>query len=602
MNFQLKIFKLTRMILLFLVALNFLHSPPKGAVLVIIDGGGESAWLDSNGLQIGKTPTLDYLKQNYPYASLIAAQQPVGLIRGEPGSSAVGHQTIGLGRTTPSYYQILEKSLRPNDPNSLKKNKLLRNAMKEMVSRNKNNKLHFAGQCTDSGVFAHSKFLKPMFEVAQEEGISKVYVHCFLMSMSRPASTYLHDVDKEKPENGPEVIIGSVHSSDTSLDKNRDWSKTAISFNAMLDPKYANISKRKDAEKFLDELSKKEPSPKFKPLLLDEESIIKKDDVLVLFNFREDKTYQIASAFMKGIPDNEISPPKNLHIVPMILYDKSLIDTPTILPAIEYKNSLASWISQKGFKQLRVAEKYKRPHVTIFFSGGIMQPIFKGEERNVDFESVPDSIAYLYPEMNATLVTKTVLKAIDSGKYKLIVVNFANIDATGHCGNETAVKMAVEFVDSKISEIFKKCEMKNYAIFITGDHGNGEENTLLNGNPQVDHTINNVPFITNAGGYHIKQMTYGQSPFIGNVAASILDILNIDVPPEMEPSILAKNSIDISSTEISPSITFFIFICGNITMLLVCFLIRKTRLYSSFWKKAELHGDQIFKRGSNDFL
>lgn len=97
-------------------------------------------------------------------------------------------------------------------------------------------------------------------------------------------------------------------------------------------------------------------------------------------------------------------------------------------------------------------------------------------------------------------------------------------------------------------------------------------------------------------------MTYGQSPFIGNVAASILDILNIDVPPEMEPSILAKNSIDISSTEISPSITFFIFICGNITMLLVCFLIRKTRLYSSFWKKAELHGDQIFKRGSNDFL
>lgn len=587
------------MILLFLVSLNFLHTPPKGAVLVIIDGGGESAWLDSNGLQKGRTPTLDFLKQHYPYTSLIAAQQPVGLIRGEPGSSAVGHQTIGLGRTTPSYYQILEKSLRRDDQNSLKKNSLLRKSIKEIVEKNKTSNLHFAGQCTDSGVFAHTKFLKPMFEVAHEEGISKVYVHCFLMSMSRPASTYLHDVYKEKPTEDFDVVIGSVHSSETSLDKNRDWSKTAVSFNAMIDSRYANISKKEDAEQYLDDLSKTSPSPIFKPLLLDENAIVKEGDVLVLFNFREDKTYQIAKAFMKGIDD--MSPPKNLNVIPMILYDKSLIDVPTLLPAIEYKNSLASWISQKGFKQLRVAEKYKRPHVTIFFSGGIMQPIFEGEDRKVDFESISDSIAYLYPEMNATLVANTVLKEIASGKYKLIVVNFANIDATGHCGNETSVKRAIEFVDSKISQIYKSCESNNYALFITGDHGNGEENTLLNGEPQVDHTVNNVPFITNAGGYHIKQMTYGQSPYIGNVAPSILDILNIDIPPEMEPSILAKNSIDISSSDISPSITFFIFICGNITMLLVCFLLRKSRIYSSFWKKND-YTDNIFKRSANDFL
>ncbi|OHT02936.1 2,3-bisphosphoglycerate-independent phosphoglycerate mutase [Tritrichomonas foetus] len=562
------------MTFLFFLSLNLLQTSPKGAVLVIIDGAGESSWADGNGLEKAETPTLDYLKKNYPYASLIAAQQSVGLIRGEPGSSAVGHQTIGLGRTTPSYYQILEKSLRPNSPDSLAKNKLLRDKIK--FAKEKNANIHFHGQCTDSGVFAHTKFLRPMFEAAVAENVSKVYVHCSLMSISRPASTYLQDVEKEAPE-GLEVIIGSVHSSETSLDKNRDWDKTAISYQAMINVKYANVSSRKDAEIFLDSFDA--PSPSFKPLLLSEDAILKSNDVLVLFNFREDKAFQIAHAFINGLDGYE-KVPDNLNVVPLILFDQTLKDTPTILPAIKYLNSLGSWISQKGFRQIRIAEQYKRPHVTIFFSGGILQPLFEGEDRKVDFLSLHDTKAYLNPTMNATLVCDTVINAIQSNLYKLIVVNFANIDATGHCGNATAVKMAIEFVDSKIKQIFDECELNNYALFITADHGNGEENTLLNGNPQVDHTVNNVPFITNLGGYHIKQLTYGKAPFIGNVAASILDVLNIEKPPEMESSILERDFGNIQRSENSrlPFTSCLFFFClGNFVMLLI-FMVGKQAL------------------------
>lgn len=615
---------------------------PKGAVLTVIDGFGESAWPEGNGIQNSEMPFLNYLKSHYPYQSLVAAQQPVGLISREPGSSAVGHQTLGLGRTTPSYYQILERSLNRNSNNSMIKNQILRNGL------HNSKRAHFVGLCTNEGIFSHPKFLPPMFEAAILENVSEVYVHCILTTLVESPSKYLKDIEnlfpkaikdfKARYKINPKTKfrISSVYSGETAMDKFRNWTATQIAYDAMVDSSKITKLPKSQAIKFLDSLH--QVVPIFNPICMYddqtgsekdcEDSIMKDNDPVIYFHYREDKSYQLAKALIEGLPNSQKNP--KLNTIPLILYHPSLINkAPTIIPAINYPNSIGSWISKNGFNQLRVAEKYKKGHATTFFSGGVLQPIFKGEDRKVDFESVPESIAHLNPEMNATLITKAVIEGINKKNnnnndnfYKFIFVNFANVDATGHTGNETAVRLACKFVDAKIKEIFNACLKNDFALFITSDHGNGEEMIKLDGQPQIFHTVNNVPFIaiynTSWGikeqNNHLLNENYidyvfensgnkndfkiGRVPFIGNVAPSILYALGINAPPEMDMTIInrkilsKKNIINYQNQKIVlndninlwPNLSFSVqkqnaliligFILGIIVSILTCFLLR----------------------------
>jgi 2,3-bisphosphoglycerate-independent phosphoglycerate mutase len=461
---------------------------------------------------------------------------------------------------------MLKLSLRKGSPMSLTNHRLLR----ELLARAKRTggRVHFTGQCTDAHVFADTQFLGPLFQAAFEEGFDEGYVHCFLMSMARRASSYLRDVDVLAPP-GFSAMIGSVHSCHTAMDKSRRWELTAVSYNALMNAKFANVTDRRNAEAFLDSLEG--PSPEFSPLLLSEDATLRRDDLVILFNFREDKSFQLAHALIRGLENAEKRPP-NLNVLPLILYDQSLIDVQTMLPPPNHSNSLGGWLSVHGHKQLRVAESYKRPHVTTFFSGGIMQPIFTGEDC-AQIESVPDSVVEFFPEMNGSLVTKTAIEGIESKRYKLIVVNYGNIDATGHSGNATAVRIAAQFIDKWISDVLAACQLNDYALFITGDHGNGEENLLLSGEPQVEHTLNNVPFLTNVKGFRVKHPTYGQAPFIGNVAATILTILGMEVPPEMADSLLER-----LPQGMSPFVLLFSgFLLGLIAAFLALILARQIR-------------------------
>ena len=285
--------------------------------------------------------------------------------------------------------------------------------------------------------------------------------------------------------------------------------------------------------------------------------------------------------------------PKNVRATPMILYDTSLSAYAPILPTITYNNSLGSVISQKGFRQLRVAEEYKKYHITKFLSGGITQPLFPLEEDRIEFRSVPEAIVDKFPEMNASRVFDVAKEAIKSENYKLIAVNFANVDATGHTGNTTAVKLAVEYIDKLIAKLVSLCEKHDYALFITADHGNGEENENLDGTRQVDHTVNNVPFITTVRGFKLKQMTIGQVPFIGNVAPSILDVLGIEIPPEMDESILEEviETHREPAVKVSNGISFFEFASGFFlgisSMALFMCLLHIFRVRTSFSRRSE---------------
>jgi hypothetical protein len=167
--------------------------------------------------------------------------------------------------------------------------------------------------------------------------------------------------------------------------------------------------------------------------------------------------WQIAEVLMNGIPGTKKT--RNLIVFPLVLYNQTQVNVPTVIQPVKYANSLASWISQHGYHQLRVSETYKKPHITTFFSGGILQPVFRGEDRIVDFASVSENVADKFPLMNASRVTESVIHGIKQNKYKLIVCNFANVDATCHPGNVTAVRIAAEFLDTQLAQIheFGKC-------------------------------------------------------------------------------------------------------------------------------------------------
>ena len=544
---------------------------PKGAVLTIIDGMGESAWPQGNGIEKAKTPNMDFLKSNFPYENLVAAQQPVGLIRREPGSSSVGHQTIGLGRTTPSYFQQLEKSMNEEEDNYLGKNKVLLKTIRH--AKDNNGRVHFAGLCTDVGIFSHIKFFPPMFEAVKKENVSEILVHCFFTHVINEPSSYLNRVEEMFPK-GIKARIASVHTGLTALDKFENWhlsNKTA----STIAKGSKNEMERKELFETLDMYGKNYTD--YDPFIVKpaSENHLKEGDSLILFQHREDQSFQVAKLLMKG----KITP-KNVMITPMILYDKTLSEFEPILPSIVYNNSLGSWISQKGFKQIRVAEEYKKYHITSFLSGGINQPVFPGETDVINFTSIPDSIAEFYPEMNASNVFKVVENAIKSEEYKLIAVNYANVDAIGHSGNTTAVSLACEYIDSLIGKMIKLCKEHNYVLFIVADHGNGEENEAFDGSRVIDHTVNNVPFMTTLSNAKVRRQTLGKVHYIGNVAATIIRALGMDVPPEMEPPIFdfiddeneTKNENIRSHTSCEIVLFLIGMICGVMLVLIAHFI------------------------------
>lgn len=552
----------------FLLVLWCTARHPNGVVLTIIDGFGESAWMDGNGIDRAEMPTFDYLKSHYPYVSLVAAQQSVGLVRGEPGSSAVGHQTIGLGRTTPSYYQQLEKGLNPNAKESLFNNKLLRSAL------SKSKRAHFFGLCTDEGVFSHPKFLPPLFEAAKAENVSEVNVHCVLTTLTRKPSEYLKETEGLFPE-GMNIRLAAVYSGETAMDRMGKWNMTRVAYHAMVDNHNVKQMKRKELFKYIDQFDSLAPS--FDPVYFKPAAgaAMQDGDTVVIFNYREDKTWQIAQALLNGLEGEPKHP--RLNVVPLVMYHPSQADVPQIIPPVRYENGLGEWISKHGWKQLRVAEQYKRAHITTFFSGGIMQPVFPGEDRITDFESAGESEVHLIPWMNASRITDSVIAGIKSNKYKLIACNFANVDATGHTGNVTAVKMAAEYVDKMLKRILVACRQNDYALVITADHGNGEDDTELDGRPQVYHTLNNVPFVAVTNDYEIAPLKAGRAPYIGNVASSVLTIMGLPIPPEMEPPLLRPANVSSRCTffvDISSLILGFSLAIPTLLLLSKCMDIR----------------------------
>jgi 2,3-bisphosphoglycerate-independent phosphoglycerate mutase len=492
-------------------------------LLMILDGYGINRNKAGNAIAAARTPNLDRLFSTYPHCELDSSGESVGLPEGQMGNSEVGHLNIGAGRIV---YQDLTRITRSIHENEFKKNRILLDAMN--IVKSKGSSLQLMGLLSDGGVHSHISHLYALLALAREQGIKKVYVHAFLDGRDVPpksALAYIEDAEKKMKEPGGEVatISGRYY----AMDRDNRWERVEKAYDAMtkgegIEAQSAAIAVKKAYERGEnDEFIA--PTVIFrndKPV-----SSISDNDVIIFFNFRSDRAREITRAF---IDDNFNGFKRKSHpdayFVCLTQYDETF-DVPFAFPPEPIKNILAEVLSKNNLRQLRIAETEKYAHVTFFFNGGVEAPV-PGEER-ILIPSPKVATYDLQPEMSAFQVTDRAVKAVSSGKYDVIILNYANCDMVGHTGVFDAAVKAVEAIDMCVGMVYDTVIQAGGLLIITADHGNAEKMVDEAGRIHTAHTSNNVPFIFCEKGIRLRD------GILADIAPTILEALSIEKPEEM---------------------------------------------------------------------
>ena len=508
-----------------------LSVPQSPVVLAILDGWGYRKEKSDNAIKSARTPIMDSLWHAYPHTLISASGSDVGLPDGQMGNSEVGHLTIGSGRI------IQQELVRISD--TVKNNQLgLINELKEMAdSLKKNNStLHITGLCSDGGVHSHIDHLLGLIKWASDNKLKKVAIHIITDGRDTPAKSalkYLNQIEScIKKYNVGE--IASICGRYWIMDRNLLWDRTEKAYSNLTDPdiQITNFSPKDYIEK---SYAKNITDEFIEPIRMSE-NYLKDGDSLICFNFRPDRARQI----VKSLSDNEFSDFErknypNLDFVTFTQYDPNF-PVKVAFPPESLNNFIGQIVSENGLKQYRTAETEKYPHVTYFFNGGVEIPL-PGEERHL----IPSPRVATYdmkPEMSAEELTISCSKAIKSGNYAFVVINFANPDMVGHTGNMDATIKAIEKVDKCVGQIVNATGEMGGSIVITADHGNAEVMKGSEGEPWTAHTINKVPLILIEGEKRKipnmgNEINLRENAGLADIAPTLLQLLNLPVPREM---------------------------------------------------------------------
>ena len=518
--------------------INRLSVPQSPVVLAILDGWGYREDLSDNAIKKAKTPIMDSLWHAYPHTLISASGSDVGLPDGQMGNSEVGHLTIGSGR-------IIQQEL-VRISNVVEKNQLgLVDELKEMADSLKKNDstLHIAGLCSDGGVHSHIDHLLGLIKWAYDNDIKKVAIHIITDGRDTPAksaSKYLNQIESciKKFNTGE---IASICGRYWMMDRNQLWDRTEKAFANLTDPDITvtNIS----AQDYIKQSYNKNITDEFIEPIRFSDNYLKDGDSLICFNFRPDRARQIIKSLAeKEFIDFKRKVVPNLDLVTFTQYDQNF-PVKVAFPPESLNNFIGQIVSENGLKQYRTAETEKYPHVTYFFNGGVEIPL-PGEERHL----IPSPRVATYdmePEMSAEELTISCSKAIKSGEYAFIVINFANPDMVGHTGNMDATIKAIETVDSCIGKIVNATGEMGGSILITADHGNAEVMKGPAGEPWTAHTTNKVPLIFIEGEKR-KIPNMGNEIYLrdnaglADIAPTLLQLLNLPIPKEMTGKSLIK--------------------------------------------------------------
>ena len=518
--------------------INILSDTQSPVVLAILDGWGHREDKNENAIKSAKTPIMDSLWHAYPHTLINASGSDVGLPDGQMGNSEVGHLTIGSGR-------IIQQEL-VRISNVIKKNQLgIVNELKEMAEllKKNNSTLHITGLCSDGGVHSHIDHLLGLIKWASDNDIKKVAIHIITDGRDTPAksaSKYLNQIESciKKFNTGE---IASICGRYWIMDRNLLWDRTKKAYDNLTDPniKITNISPKDYVKKSYD----KNITDEFIEPIRISENYLKDGDGLICFNFRPDRARQI----IKSLSDKQFSDFKRkifptVDLVTFTQYDTSL-PVKVAFPPESLNNFIGQIVSENGLKQYRTAETEKYPHVTYFFNGGVEVPL-PGEERHL----IPSPRVATYdmqPEMSAEELTSSCAKAIKSGTYAFVVINFANPDMVGHTGNMDATIKAIETVDKCIGKIVNATGEMGGSILITADHGNAEMMKGPSGEPWTAHTINKVPLIFIEGEKRKipnmgNEIDLRENAGLADIAPTLLQLLNLPIPKEMTGTSLIK--------------------------------------------------------------
>ncbi|MEW5706554.1 MAG: 2,3-bisphosphoglycerate-independent phosphoglycerate mutase [Actinomycetota bacterium] len=504
---------------------------PKPVILCVLDGWGENPDKVGNAIETANTPNLDRYRIEFPFTTLGAAGEAVGLPEGQMGNSEVGHLNLGAGRIVYQEITRISKSIREGD---FFKNKALIEAMEQ--ANKKGAAVHLMGLLSDGGVHSHIEHLFALINLAKMQGIKRLYIHAFLDGRDVPpqsALKYFEQLDKKIAEvNLGEVatVAGRYY----AMDRDNRWERVERAYNAMV---YAKGEQAYSASQAVEQSYEKGIVDEFvePTVIIDKDSgkpvpRIKDGDSVIFFNFRADRAREITRAFIEEdftSFNRGVHPPK-VFFVCMTQYDITFENCVVAFPPQELTHVLADVLAEHNLRQLHTAETEKYAHVTFFFNGGEEAPK-EGEDRVL----VPSPKVPTYdlkPEMSAFEVTDVVVDAIKSGKYDFIVVNFANGDMVGHTGVFEAAVKAAEAVDVCTGRIVEMARSRGGAVFITADHGNADKMIdFAHHQPFTAHTTNRVPFYAIVSD-HFKLRNDG---ILADVAPTILDVMHIKQPSEM---------------------------------------------------------------------
>lgn len=500
------------------------------AVLLILDGYGLNDRTDGNAIAQARTPVMDRLMKEYPFVKGYASGMAVGLPEGQMGNSEVGHINMGAGRIV---YQELTRITKEIQDGSFFENPALMAAIDNCKKNNSD--LHLYGLLSDGGVHSHNTHLYGLLELAKRNGLKNVYVHAFLDGRDTPPASgkgYIEELLEQMKKIGVGKIA-TVMGRYYAMDRDNRWDRTEKAYRAMVygegdiaDDPVTAVQNSYDKEVYDEFVIPAVIMENGKPV-----ATIKENDSIIFFNFRPDRARQITRAFCED-DFSAFDRGKNRMDITYVCftdYDATIPNKLVAFHKVSIDNTFGQFLSQHNMKQLRIAETEKYAHVTFFFNAGVEVP-YEGEDRIL--VNSPKVATYdLKPEMSVYEVTDHLVEAIKSGKYDVIVCNFANPDMVGHTGVMEAAIKAIEAVDECVGKVLEALLSVDGMMFVCADHGNAEQ--LIDyetGEPYTAHTTNPVPFILVN---YDKNYTLAEGGVLADIVPTLIEMMGMEKPKEM---------------------------------------------------------------------
>ena len=502
----------------------------KKALLMILDGWGIGDQGKDDVIFNTPTPYWDYLVKTYPHSQLQASGENVGLPDGQMGNSEVGHLNIGAGRVV---YQDLVKINLACRNNNIIENPKIFSAITYTKENGKN--IHFMGLTSDGGVHSSLDHLFKLCDISKEYGIENTYVHCFMDGRDtdpKSGKGFIEQLEAHCAKSAGKIasIIGRYY----AMDRDKRWERVKEAYDLLVN----GVGKKaSDMVQAMQESYDEGITDEFiKPIVnANVDGTIKEGDVVIFFNYRNDRAKELTVVLTQ-----QDMPEAGMHTIPglqyycMTPYDASFKGVHILFDKENVMNTLGEYLAAKGLKQLHIAETEKYAHVTFFFNGGRETP-YENEDRIL----VPSPKVATYdlkPEMSAYEVKDKLVAAINENKYDFIVVNYANGDMVGHTGIYEAIEKAVVAVDACVKETVEAAKAQGYEAIIIADHGNADHALNEDGTPNTAHSLNPVPCVYVTENKDAKV----ENGRLADVAPTILKIMGLEVPAEMNGKVLIK--------------------------------------------------------------